>query len=316
MTANDQALDPAAHAGDDAVEQRPRPDRETGASAPQCCFICQSRDIALHRSAVSFSIYRCAACNLLWVGEEVTTEELAAFYGEDYYESESEFGYLGLEYDRMEPLHRRNARALLKACEKIMPLRRRRVLDVGCGYGFFLHEARETFGAEVVGVEISQHAQTYARQTLGLDVTLGDLLDTDIATDSVDLVSMIGTIEHFVRPDLVVAEAARVLKPGGLLLVTTLDIRGPIRLYKLKPPEHLFYFDHDNCCRLLEGFGFDCQPPRFLFWRYDVLDIAVRLCDFFGLRRMRRPFLALQRKTGVVPALIPTNEMRIIARKR
>lgn len=99
------------------------------------------------------------------------------------------------------------------------------VLDAGCGDGFFtkiLSEQDRTEG--VTGIDISSKAVELARaKNPDLKFHQGELNQIPLESNSYDFISMVEVIEHLVDVDGVLAEIARVLKPGGLFLVTTTD---------------------------------------------------------------------------------------------
>lgn len=100
-----------------------------------------------------------------------------------------------------------------------------RVLDAGCGDGFFAsHLAKMNGVTEVVGVDISDAAvKTASQKHPHLQFRQGELNALPMENDSIDCAAMSEVIEHLVDVDGVLDEIARVLKPGGILLITTTD---------------------------------------------------------------------------------------------
>jgi len=96
-----------------------------------------------------------------------------------------------------------------------------RLLDVGCGHGLLLDEARRR-GYEVVGLELSRSAARHARERLGLDVREVPLEEFD-SWASFDVVVLADVIEHLEDPVDAVARCARLLRPDGALCVVTPD---------------------------------------------------------------------------------------------
>jgi SAM-dependent methyltransferase len=98
------------------------------------------------------------------------------------------------------------------------------VLDVGCGHGLLLDEARWR-GYEVEGLELSEHAAAHARGRLGLPVharTL-DRLVADLAPPRYDAIVLADVIEHLDDPAAAIDHCAALLEPGGVLCVVTPD---------------------------------------------------------------------------------------------
>lgn len=90
-----------------------------------------------------------------------------------------------------------------------------RVLDVACGAGYVAAAARE-LGAEAVGVDFSPAQVQLAEQSHpGIRFVEGDAAALPFADGAFDVVLNAFGLPHVTDPDKVVAEAWRVLKPGG-----------------------------------------------------------------------------------------------------
>ncbi len=105
-----------------------------------------------------------------------------------------------------------------------------KLLDIGCGEGFFLFNASKA-GYITKGVELSQNAVEYARREFGLDVEVGLFEKMQFPENYFDVVTLWQVLEHLSQPLTVLKEAQRVLKPGGLLAISTPDFGGiPARI--------------------------------------------------------------------------------------
>ena len=95
-----------------------------------------------------------------------------------------------------------------------------RALDVGTGAGAFAL-ALAPLVREVVGVDLVPELLAEGRKRAPANVELveGDATALPFEAGSFDLVATARTLHHVPRPELVVAEAVRVLRPGGTLLV-------------------------------------------------------------------------------------------------
>lgn len=94
-----------------------------------------------------------------------------------------------------------------------------RLLDVGCSSGAFLLTARR-LGYQVEGVEPSADAAQTARAA-GLTVFTGYLQQAQFPDATFDAITLIEIVEHLRDPLTLLQECARILKPGGVLLITT-----------------------------------------------------------------------------------------------
>ena len=97
----------------------------------------------------------------------------------------------------------------------------RRVCDVGCGYGATARVLAER-GADVTGITISSAQFNFANQKQSGDnpkFVLGDWLQNDFAADSFDAAIAIESSEHMPDKPAFFAQAHRVLRPGGRLVV-------------------------------------------------------------------------------------------------
>jgi len=104
---------------------------------------------------------------------------------------------------------------------------RGRLLDVGCGHGLLLDEAR-TRGYETLGLELSRQNAQHARETLGLDVREVPLEAFSEGTNgdspgAFDVVILADVIEHLDDPVAAIDQCAALLRPSGVLCVVTPD---------------------------------------------------------------------------------------------
>ncbi len=93
-----------------------------------------------------------------------------------------------------------------------------RALEAGCGAGRWLAELRP----RVVGLDHSAGMLRQA-QAVGQPLARGDAVALPFASASFDLVFCVNALHHFGRPQAFVAEAWRVLRPGGTVAVVGMD---------------------------------------------------------------------------------------------
>ena len=94
-----------------------------------------------------------------------------------------------------------------------------RLLDVGCNIGTFLNQARLQ-GYRVTGVEPDEKAVQTATES-GLNVKCGYLHDMHFPDEHFDIITLFEVIEHLKDPIGLLKECYRIIRPSGLLFITT-----------------------------------------------------------------------------------------------
>ncbi len=153
-----------------------------------------------------------------------------------YYESRAaELDELALTYEHPEPYKRffygNRLRAVLAALDAQPG---DEVLDIGCGSGVYARVLTER-GASVTATEFAPTPLALARRNLGalaaqVELRLEDAQALTLPDESFDRALLTEVIEHVPDPGRAVAEAARVLRPGGVLAVSTPSRFSPLNL--------------------------------------------------------------------------------------
>ena len=109
-----------------------------------------------------------------------------------------------------------------------------RVLDVGCGAGAFLGEAR-CDGIEVAGIEINPVAADRARAR-GVSVTIGSILGSVPLGYGWDVVTLWDVLDHLDDPAEALSRLRARMKPGGLLVVRgrNATLHAPMKRFTLR----------------------------------------------------------------------------------
>ena len=106
----------------------------------------------------------------------------------------------------------------------------KKVLDLGCGCGYGSDLMAEAGASEVLGVDSSPEAIAYAQaryQKPKLSFQIADATDTKLPEKSFDVVVCFELIEHLAAQEKLLDEIARLLKPEGLLFISTPEAGRP-----------------------------------------------------------------------------------------
>lgn len=275
------------------------------------CYACKTPGAEPYRIVDGYRLLICRSCRLIWCSvDQQIAAKAVQLYDTGYFSSQSVMGYR--DYIGDEEIHRRNAQSLLSRTLTYIAAGKPNIVDFGCAYGFFSDEAAKA-GCVSAGIEISHEAVLHARK-LGVRAGSG-FNELNIAENSLDAVYMVGTIEHLADPRSELEGIHARLKQDGILVITTLDTLSPARLYSLKPPEHLYYFNKRNLAILLKDCGFETLGQHQNKTWFRVGDLLHRLTAFAGLPAVGRAVCKAINKIGDVAIQIPTNEMVVIARR-
>jgi SAM-dependent methyltransferase len=194
-------------------------------SYQRCCLcgvedaapVAVGEDFEYRVTADAFVAMRCRQCGLVFLNPRPSDEELTRIYPPSYHAfefTEENFGLAHRVRSRLE------ARRLLAYCRHLGD--EARILDIGCGDGFHLRLLREYGkpGWQLEGVDASDRAVMAARDS-GLAVHLGTAETAGLRDDYYDLVLLIATVEHVGDPLDLLRVAARLLRPGGRVVVVT-----------------------------------------------------------------------------------------------
>lgn len=238
---------------------------EADGSVMVACNVCGADDAEPVHPEVG--LVRCRRCGLGYLNPQPSDAALARLYSDDYYIRPIDPG--GRSYlENRAGLERFFAGRLARIERHVRP---GRLLEVGAGLGYLLNVARRR-GWEVVGLEVSEFAASYARREFGLDVRRQSLSEASFPPGAFDAVVMRDLLEHARDPRGTLLEARRVLRGGGVLALSmpnwaSLNARlGGLGWRHLRPAQHLWHFTPPCLARLLAECGFrlaECET------RYD-----------------------------------------------
>jgi 2-polyprenyl-3-methyl-5-hydroxy-6-metoxy-1,4-benzoquinol methylase len=213
------------------------------------CLVCGSTSISSLKDYEKHYLVNCKNCGFVFSQAIPTAEEL-----ENHYKGYGRNDYLS-------PITIKRYHELL---DKMEPYRKtNRLIDVGCGIGYFLEVAKER-GWEVYGTEFTDEAVEIC-QNKGISMHQGPLDPENYQGISFDIITSFEVIEHINNPIEELTHFYELLRKGGLVYVTTPNFNSLLR-YRLKEkynviayPEHLSYYTPKTLKKVFRNTGFKTQ---------------------------------------------------------
>jgi len=226
----------------DAQEIYPAAERRNGHGAASDMYACTSTAYGM-----CGPIVRCRRCDLVYQSPVPSAEEII-----DAYDGVVDQRYVEERSGRIETFSRD-----LAAVHRHE--RRGKLLDIGCHLGMFLEVAKGA-GWDVTGLEPSRWSVEQARSR-GLDARHGTLDSVHFEDESFDVVTMWDVVEHLSDPLTELKRMHRILRPDGLLAVSTMNVdalfpRLAGRRWPWYMQMHLVYFSRRTLHNMLTKAGY------------------------------------------------------------
>ena len=230
------------------------------------CSLCETQ-ATLFLRLIHTDVWECRApsCGLQFAFPQLGEEALARAYSHLYYPPAGNEDGITFENTPDRVLNQ----IFQKLEQRLGSLRGLQLLDYGCGRGKLLRAAKE-FGMQPVGIEQDPQARAIAGRLPGAAI-YANASDLRAAGEigQFDVITMWTVIEHLRSPWEDLASLHSLLRPGGSLLISTMDIsclRARIerrRWENYENPTHLYYFDRISLSRTIQAAGFS----NFSEWR-------------------------------------------------
>lgn len=204
-----------------------------------------------------YTIARCTACGFYYLYPRLIERAMQEAYRQPSYYEGGACGYADTSYTAQESALRATFKRFLHNLAD-RRLTGGTLLEVGCGYGYLLDEARPYFDHRV-GTEFSVEGAEIARAT-GAEVFVGGIEQIS-AERKFDCILAVQVIEHVYQPSAFVKQLINHTQPRGHTIIATPDMGGVLRKAmgrhwpSFKIPEHVGYFDFRTLSRLMEKAG-------------------------------------------------------------
>jgi len=207
------------------------------------CYICRSSRSKLLFNKNNYDIHECKNCGFIYL-PNISKKIILEYY--------KKFDYKNNEIE--ENIIRKDALRTIHIIKKIIHSDAR-ILDMGCGRGYLLDEAKHYFH-NIYGVDYSKYAVSYARKVLKLHVKIGNIEKIQLQ-EKFDLIILNQVIEHVTNPNLLLKNCLLHLNKSGYIYITTPNIKSIFSKYfnekyqYYMPPEHCGYYDIDSIINIL-----------------------------------------------------------------
>ena len=227
-----------------------------------------------------FAVFQCCTCGMSYLSPRLVERQVRRLYESDSYYEDDCHGYTNyrLQEQGMRATYKGLLRRLSEAGKTGGSL-----LEVGCGYGYFLSEARDYFSTRE-GTEFSTAALDIAARVS--DRVYRGGIESVPAEGRYSVVAAIQVLEHVYTPVSFVQECVKRLLPGGTLLIATPDY-GSFWRYLMgrrwpsfKIPEHVLFFDK----RTLQALVRRCGMTDLSIIRYPHAFPLALILGKFGIR--------------------------------
>lgn len=208
-----------------------------------------------------FYLVQCQHCGLVYLNPRPTPDAIQHYYPPTYQ------AYTPVRVENLPWLKRHLIEyGLWKRCQPLLKQQSAgRVLDIGCGRGYFLAAMQKYGRWQTVGIDLSPEAVAFATNDLKVEAYAGRLEEMNFPDHSFDAVTLWDALEHLPHPRQTLLEVQRILKPTGRLLLRvpwldSLDARLFGSYWAgLDTPRHLTVFSRDTLTRLLRETGFGVE---------------------------------------------------------
>jgi 2-polyprenyl-3-methyl-5-hydroxy-6-metoxy-1,4-benzoquinol methylase len=226
-------------------------------SAPETCILCQTSEREPLIEKDGWTVHRCPTCGLGFLDPRPSESEIEGLYRSDYF-SERYDG--GINPDS--PQYKKRLSGEQHRTKFIKSIKRSgHLLDIGCGYGYFLDASRRK-GYNVHGLDVSEWAAQYAIEKLGLSMTIGKIGDVHFPSQNFDIITMWHSLEHTPNPHMALQRAKSWLKKDGILVIDVPNHEGT-DARKIwhewdgwSLPYHYWHFTPKSLKQLLSHHGF------------------------------------------------------------
>jgi SAM-dependent methyltransferase len=254
----------------------------SGESYCMACPICADLRVGKVRRSGEYTLYHCSACDVVFAHPMKTS--LSVYEDSFDYRLRNELTIDPLQWER-----RWDIEEFMKSSFR----KKRSLLDIGCGTGFFVRRIRDA-GLTAYGIDFDKAAIESGKEHFGLE----HLFAADIKglrrvcpELKVDIVTMFQVIEHVEDPNGLFLQIREILKPGGVVALSlpSRDRWPDVLGDGDTPPHHLTMWSGRAICSFLERHGF-----RITKYRIEGFPVSTMTALIYPVILKIAPFLTVK----------------------
>ena len=239
-------------------------------NAPSCP-VCEKPTASAGRKFGNFSakwydLFHCPACRFSFIGNPWTDFEI--IYSEAYYEGNGVDPCVDYQFELDHPdktVRSYEWEGLLEVVSQLTPITKQtNWLDFGCGNGGLVRYVNQATKCQIVGFD--EGSIVSKAMELGIPTTSCDELEASVGC--FDVITAVEVLEHTITPLETLRLIRRLLKPGGVLFLTTGNskpFRGRLQKWNYVIPEiHVSFFEPETLAILMKNVGLNPEFRGFI----------------------------------------------------
>ncbi|OGE30364.1 hypothetical protein A2631_01150 [Candidatus Daviesbacteria bacterium RIFCSPHIGHO2_01_FULL_44_29] len=201
---------------------------------------------------IHYQIMKCRRCGLIYSSPIIDIQKIAKFYRESVCSYAEQIPYLIKTYFK-----------LFVDIKSGLP-KNPKVLEIGCGNGFFLEELKKAGLTRLFGVEPSKEMTKQTSQSIKQNIKTALFIKDLFPQGSFDLICCFHTLDHVVDPNTFIQDTQELLKQGGKALFVVHNTKGlSVQLFGEKSAifdiEHIYLFDKKTLRAVFTQNGFQVE---------------------------------------------------------
>ncbi len=198
------------------------------------CILCQSSDTSVLFKRDAYAMVRCKKCGLIYQLPQVEKDQHLREIQKHYSEVDPSYR---VAYSRKKLYER--------FLSKIKRIKRKhsRLLDVGCGIGYFLSLARK-YGYDAYGLELIPELVEAGIRNYGLAIQCAEFEEANFSENYFDVITLWNVFEELSHSKESILKIKRILKPEGLLFIRTPNARFHLLVYRIQQMLKKLHLEH------------------------------------------------------------------------